>query len=348
MQYDHIKEQRSFRPWRETKAPQKILIIRFYAIGDIAITFPACASLHEKYPETQIDYLTVHSNEELPEGVMIFNQIFGMHFSNLAVKKLIETLQWGLKIRRHKYDVIIDLQRNRISRLIRRIAGPSSWGEFDRFSPNPAGVRVLETFKRIGFAELELNFKIPVTVHLLNQGKNLLIKNGWNGSEKLIILNPAGLFETRNWPIQNYIQLSKLIQASGPVKFLFLGTDRIREKADYLIRTVGMNAINLVNQTSLGMALAIMQMVSAVISEDSGLMHIAWVSGVPTVGLFGSSRHDWSSPIGSHSRCLHSGDLPCGACMAAKCKYSDTHCLSRYTPEMVFKKYEELQKLFNR
>jgi heptosyltransferase-2 len=57
------------------------------------------------------------------------------------------------------------------------------------------------------------------------------------------------------------------------------------------------------------------------------------VSGVPTLALFGSSRHVWSAPLGDHTMCLHSGDLECGSCMEPTCRYGDVHCLTRYSAE---------------
>jgi ADP-heptose:LPS heptosyltransferase len=77
------------------------------------------------------------------------------------------------------------------------------------------------------------------------------------------------------------------------------------------------------------------------VTEDSGLMHMAWVSGTPTLALFGSSRADWSRPLGN-SRCLNSGDLECGACMEAECRFGDVRCLARYTPERIVGEAEDL------
>jgi len=73
-----------------------------------------------------------------------------------------------------------------------------------------------------------------------------------------------------------------------------------------------------------------------VLSEDSGLMHMAWVSGTPVVALFGSTRSDWSRPLGPRSVFLDSSDLSCGACMQATCRRGDVFCLSRRSPEEVF------------
>jgi ADP-heptose:LPS heptosyltransferase len=64
-------------------------------------------------------------------------------------------------------------------------------------------------------------------------------------------------------------------------------------------------------------------------------MHMSWVSGVPTLALFGSSRGDWSRPLGPRSLCLDSSDLECRFCMEEECRYGDVRCLTRRDPREV-------------
>jgi ADP-heptose:LPS heptosyltransferase len=121
-----------------------------------------------------------------------------------------------------------------------------------------------------------------------------------------------------------------------------LGLRGIEARAQTLAAALGDSLLNLAGRTTAPEAMGIVQRAALVLTEDCGLMHMAWTSGVPTLALFGSSRHDWSAPLGPHSRCLHSGDLPCGSCMAAECRFGDVHCLTRYTPERVVAEAELL------
>jgi ADP-heptose:LPS heptosyltransferase len=65
-------------------------------------------------------------------------------------------------------------------------------------------------------------------------------------------------------------------------------------------------------------------------------MHMAWLSGIPTLALFGSTRSEWSRPLGDHTLLLDSSDLSCGGCMESTCRFGDNHCLTRYTPQQVY------------
>jgi ADP-heptose:LPS heptosyltransferase len=160
----------------------------------------------------------------------------------------------------------------------------------------------------------------------------------------LVVLNPAGAFESRNWPLDNYAAFARVWQDRyhSRSQFLLLGDARLHEKAAYLAARLGDRAINLVGHTTPEQAFAIIGMTNLILSEDSGLMHMAWVSGIPTVALFGSSRNDWSRPLGPHSICLNSSDLSCGCCMQTACKFGDNRCLTRYSPEYVAKQAREL------
>ena len=109
----------------------------------------------------------------------------------------------------------------------------------------------------------------------------------------------------------------------------------IAAKAGQFKQHMGERLIDLVGQTSASEAFAVLRHATLVLSEDSGLMHMAWVSGVPTIALFGSTRSDWSRPLGDHSMFFDSSDLPCGNCMDAICRMGDIRCLTRITPEMV-------------
>ena len=156
------------------------------------------------------------------------------------------------------------------------------------------------------------------------------------------MLSPAGAFASRNWPIERYARFAELWRQRHPAQFAILGLDRLREKASALKAVLGEDLMNLVGETTPSQAFAIVQRASLVLTEDCGLMHMAWVTGVPTLALFGSSSHEWSAPLGDHALCLHSGDLACGACMEPACRYGDVHCLTRYVPQHIVDRAEAL------
>jgi ADP-heptose:LPS heptosyltransferase len=143
--------------------------------------------------------------------------------------------------------------------------------------------------------------------------------------------------------LENFASFAKLwLQQFPGTQFLVLGTSFIGAKADYVKDQLGEHAITIIDQTTPSEAFAIIQEVKFILSEDSGLMHMGWASGIPTLTLFGSTRSDWSKPLGPHSSYLDSSDLPCGNCMQETCRYGDVHCLTRYDAKAVFEYAKEL------
>lgn len=319
--------------------PARILAIRLQAMGDMVITLPYLQYLRRIMPPgTIIDFLTREEVDTIPRSILLFDKVFTIKGGRSLKKQLFYTglLLPHLVLRR--YDVVIDLQNNIVSRIVRKTLVPKAWSVFDRFSAIPAGESTRLTIEAIGLGKCyadENGFRFKTG----NDNTDLLKENGWDGISELVVLNPAGAFITRNWPVENYTAFAELWLKRFPqTQFLTIGVNTISEKASLFKTKLGNRLINLVNKTTPVQALAIIQKAKLVVSEDSGLMHMSWVSGIPTLAIFGSTKSSRSCPLGDHSLLLHSSDLPCGNCMLEACAFGDVHCLTRYTPELVFEK----------
>jgi ADP-heptose:LPS heptosyltransferase len=241
------------------------------------------------------------------------------------------------------YDVVVDLQRNTLSRMIRRALRPKSCCEFDRFSLQAAGDRTRKTIDRLGFPQLPESLpQLQTRGHAAECKK--LFENHSLPADKLVILNPAGNFATKNWPMEYYVQFARLWleRIDENTRFLLLGLDSMKSKAAFLGQELGSAFRSLAGLTTQAEAFHILQKADLVLTEDSGLMHMAWVSQVPVVALFGSTKSVWSKPLGTFSLCLDSSDLTCGECAQPVCRFGDVHCLTRRTPESIIHTAQQL------
>jgi len=315
-----------------------VLAIRLQAMGDTMITLPYLQALRTTLPaDTKLDLLTREEVDPVPRDIYLFDKIYSLGGGRHPKKIFLHALFLIPRLWMRRYDVVIDLQNNIITQTVRKALRPNAWSEFDRFSPIAAGERTRLTIEAAGLGANRLMASFCLKDPL--KGPMLLKKNGWNGKDPLVVLNPAGVFVTRNWPLENYIQFASLWRRQCPdVQFVILGTLLIAEKAAALKVHLSERLINLAGRTTPLEAFAVLQQAQFVLSEDSGLMHMAWISGVPTLALFGGTRSDWSRPLGAHSAFLDSSDLPCGSCMQETCRFGDVHCLTRFTPDMVFQK----------
>ena len=326
------------KPWAGEEAPKRILAIRLQAMGDVVITLPYLQHLRACLPaSSELDLLTRKETEDIPNNIVLFNRVFSLGGGRSHRRQLALIFFLLPKLLLRRYDVIIDLQNNPISGIVRKLLFPAAWSVFDKYSPLAAGERTRLTIEAAGLGKNELatGFRLKDTGRALKLLKN----NGWNGTDHLVVLNPAGAFETRNWSLANYAAFARLWLLHYPhTRFVLPGTSFIAAKASFLEKELGSCVLNLVGKTSPSDAFAVLQQCALVVTEDSGLMHMSWISGIPTLALFGSTRSDWSKPLGAHSYLFDSSDLPCGNCMQEHCRFGDVHCLTRYTPEMVLEK----------
>lgn len=324
------------KPWKKTVMPKRILAIRLQAMGDLVITLPYLLQLKKMLPAgVTLDLLTREEVEVIPRNIHLFDKVYSIGGGRNGKKQFLYTTSLLPALILNRYDVVIDLQNNLLSKYVRQVLFPSAWSEFDRFSPIAAGECTRLTIEAIGlgkcFADHDLKMKS------LENIDGLLKENGWDGISGLVILNPAGAFVTRNWPKENYLEFAgHWLKRFPQTQFLMIGLNSIAPKAEWLKKHLSHTIINLVNKTAPHEAFALVKKATFVLSEDSGLMHMAWVSGIPVLAMFGSTRSVRATPMGEHTLLLHSSDLPCGNCMLEQCLYGDTHCLTRYSSSFVF------------
>ncbi len=136
----------------------------------------------------------------------------------------------------------------------------------------------------------------------------------------------------KKWPGEYYAQLADGLIEQGHQVWLF-GSPRDVPDCE---RIAGLcpGVKNLAGHTRLEDAIDLLSLCQQVVSNDSGLMHIACALDVPTVGLFGSTSPRFTPPLGDGARVVEI-DEPCRPCFARECPLGHLNCLRKITPEQV-------------
>jgi ADP-heptose:LPS heptosyltransferase len=167
------------------------------------------------------------------------------------------------------------------------------------------------------------------------RASELLSWAGHDPGRPLVCLNPAGGWKTKQWPLERYADLGRRLVAEERAQILLLGSGEMLPRVTALATSLGKDVVDLSGRTTPDLAMAVIARASLAISDDSGLMHLAWVQSVPTVALFGASRARWCRPFGERVDGFYSEDLACGACMQPECARGDLHCLDRVSVDAV-------------
>jgi heptosyltransferase-2 len=145
----------------------------------------------------------------------------------------------------------------------------------------------------------------------------------------------------KQWPVPHYGALALRAQRDGyAVAVLGAPSD---VQAGEAIARLAPHAMNLCGRTRLDEAIALLAGASGVVSNDSGLMHIAAALNRPTIGIYGSTDPRHTPPAAHHSATLWL-HLPCSPCFARACPLGHLNCLRGILPETAWAALEGLMQ----
>jgi heptosyltransferase-2 len=163
----------------------------------------------------------------------------------------------------------------------------------------------------------------------------------------VLALCPGAEFgSSKRWPATHFAALARQALAGDWNLWLFGGpNDRAVARAVAASLDAGpgpaQRAVSLVGRTSLDDAIDLMSLTSAVVSNDSGLMHIAAALGKPLVALYGSSSPEFTPPLAELAATMFT-DIDCRPCFARECRFGHTRCLTQLRPDDVYAKLQVL------
>lgn len=149
----------------------------------------------------------------------------------------------------------------------------------------------------------------------------------------------------KQWPAEQYTALAALAQTAG-WRVALLGSPRERTMATAIAGALPAGAApvsDLCGRTSMQQAIELLAAADGVVSNDSGLMHIAAALGRPTVGIYGSTDPRHTPPAAHRSRALWL-HLPCSPCFARDCPLGHRNCLRALDASWAWQTLRELMQ----
>ncbi len=152
----------------------------------------------------------------------------------------------------------------------------------------------------------------------------------------LAICPGAEFGDAKQWPAQHYASLSSQLIAKGWQVWI-MGSKKDNDVANHILRELEKSerehCHDLTGRTSLAQAIDLMSVAKAVVSNDSGLMHVAAALGRPVVAMYGSSSADFTPPLTDQVQLL-SIDIDCRPCFERVCPLGHKRCLVDLRPEL--------------
>lgn len=142
----------------------------------------------------------------------------------------------------------------------------------------------------------------------------------------------------KRWPAAHYAALARDLHAADGAPVALLGSPAERALCDEVAAAAPGACRVLAGETSLAAAIALVAAARGLVSNDSGLMHVAAAFGVPQVAVFGSTSPEHTPPLNDRARVVwlkRELGLDCMPCFERTCRYGHYRCLTAVEPARV-------------
>ena len=327
-----------------------ILIIGPSWVGDMVMAQTLFVCHKRQHPDCQIDVLAPEWSrpllERMPEVREALSFPLGHGAFELATRRRI-----GQQLR-GRYDQAILLPNSLKSALVPYFAGipkRTGWRGEMRFGllndirtlDKARYPLMIERFMALAYApgaELPKPYPKPRLAIDPASRDAALERFGLSLDRPVLALCPGAEFgEAKRWPAEHYAAVADARLRQGWQVWLFgsqkdaPGGEEIRE---WVTPGFEEDVYNLAGRTSLAEAIDLLSCASAVISNDSGLMHVAAALDRPLVAVYGSTSPGFTPPLASQVEVVRLG-LECSPCFDRTCRFGHYDCLRLLQPSLV-------------
>lgn len=327
---------------------KKILIIRFSSIGDIVLTTPVIRCLRKQYPEAELHVLTKSSYQQIYAANPNINKVYEIQDD---LKTVIPMLK------EENYDFVVDLHKNWRSLKVRlALHRPSSSFpklDFRKFLYTKLKIGTMPTVHIVDryFKAVE-----RLGVHNDGQGLDFFIGEGdvmhyedlpEEFREGFVAIVIGGQHVTKILPAEKVVEVCRAL--AFPV--VLVGGPEDFARGESIVQMVGKNVGNSCGRLSLGQSASLLQLADAVLTNDTGMMHIAAALHAPIVSVWGNTVPEFGMypylPQGMKPAVIvENKNLSCRPCDKLgfrQCPKGHFKCMRDLDSQYIARKIKEIQ-----
>ena len=326
---------------------RRLLVVGPSWVGDTVLAQPLLTLLQKRHPGADIDFLappwTAPLVERMPEAASAIVNPFGH-----GVLALSERRQFGQSLRSNAYDACLVLPNSFKSALIPWFAGiplrTGYRGELRygllndlRRLDTAALPQMVQRFAALGIGHGEtLPAMLPSPKLTSTPAQQNAVTTRLNLDTRvspLIFCPGAEYGPAKRWPEEHFATLARHLLDAGQ-QIWILGSPKDAAIAETINAGTAGRCVNLCGKTSLAEAVDLLTMARGVVTNDSGLMHVAAAVDRPLIALYGSSSPAFTPPISRQASVL-SLNLDCSPCFKRDCPLEHFRCMKELTPAQV-------------
>jgi heptosyltransferase-2 len=307
---------------------ERILVLRLSSLGDVVLTSTFLKNLRDHFPDAAIDYVVRDDLVDLAAALPGVTRVIAVQRQARGA-----LLAMARQLRHAGYAHAFDLHQSLRSRLLtgglRGILRPGfakqslprwllihahrDW--YDRFGGARAlRARMLEPLARMGLETRLHDTEIVVGAAVQRAARARLEQAGIRAADAPIGIVPGARWPSKRWPLERFAALVQGLAATRNEAFVLLGSAAESPLAAAVALAAPQRCADLTGRLGLLETAAVLQRCRCVITNDSGLAHVAEAVGIPVVALFGPTSPRFGyAPYRPGSQLLYRPP-PCSPC----------------------------------
>lgn len=338
----------------ETFVPdmQKILIVAPAWVGDAVMSLALIHRLKQQDPMAEISVLVVPWCQAVFKLCQDVTRVIPLNISH-GVFGMKARWQCASMLKSYQFDVAYVLPNSWksafvpfLAKIPKRIGfvGEMRWGLLTHCLKKATHLPLLvDKYQSLAGEEGEfLRPELGINHQQFDKEALLARRNATLAKPIMAFCPGAEYGPAKRWPSSYYASVAQYYMDQGWQVWLF-GSPKDMAVANEISQSVAGDIISWVGQTSLEEAIYLLSFAKIVVTNDSGLMHVAAALSLPTIALFGSSSPAYTPPLSDQATILYL-KVECSPCFKRECPLSgDEHlkCLTGIAPQHVIKVISE-------
>lgn len=343
----------------------QILIVKISAIGDVIMTLPVVTAFRKSLPDVEIDWVTGEAAWGVLEGNPFIRRAI-VYPQKAMLSKLGRPLSWpGIlstsfnflkELRRERYDLVIDFQGLLKSGFITGCSRADTRSGFaggregsslflnHRLPPYNPDEHAVDRYLRLAASHgadirQPVEFVLGINDNERKVADETLKRVGIGEGERFLALVPGTVWDTKRWTASGFAAVADMVAEKSGIPSIITGALSDKILAREIISRSTTKPADLTGSTPLRPLAEIYRRSSAVVSVDTGPMHLAVAAGARVAALFGPTAPWRTGPYGTGHKVIVSG-ADCAPCFRRSC--DSCQCMTGITPEMVMNALEDL------